>query len=53
MLTFMCNKVAVIMSRSLKSIVMNEIIYVPILIPTIKRKVINVTKTDVDLHQTK
>ena len=28
-------------------------IYVPILIPTIKREVINVTKTDVDLHQTK
>ena len=28
-------------------------IYVPILIPTIKREVINVTKTDVDLHQSK
>ena len=56
----MYNKVAVIMSRSLKSIVMNKhlrksyiYIYVSILIPTIKREVINVTKTDVDLHQTK
>ena len=42
MLTFMYNKVA-----------RKAYIYVPNLIPTIKREVINVTKTDIDLHQTK
>ena len=55
---FMYNKVAVIMSRSSKRIVMYETIAQVIHICTDsysnnKREVINVTRTDVDLHQTK